>query len=370
MSATITDPRWSKYLRSVYLRPKNPASFQNSQKIKSTIQDEGIYPELETDTLQRWLETQLPYSRHKVFRARAIRRPPVKAQGPYDQFDADLADMQKLKRYNKGMSYLLVVIDVFTRRLWVQPIRKKTNVEVVQAFKKVFSRIGYTPRRLRTDAGKEFVGKQVQQYFSDHNITHFIALNELKANYAERVIKTIKTKIVRYLTSTNNNKYVDILQDLVTSYNNTYHKSIGMSPAQVTDSNQSALWWKQYQPKKDFKKSKNPPKFKFEIGDTVHIPKLAGKFAREYDVRWTDEVFTVVERFRRDRLINMYTLEDENKEPILGTFYEMELQRAFPHGEWEIESVLKERGGKVFVKFKGWPSSYNRWISRNHVQTD
>ena len=57
--------------------------------------------------------------------------------------------------------------------------------------------------------------------------------NELKSVVAERFIRTLKTKIYKFMTSLSKNDYIDKLHDIVNEYNNTYHITIKMKPVDV-----------------------------------------------------------------------------------------------------------------------------------------
>jgi hypothetical protein len=298
--------------------------------------------------------------------------------GQYDQFDADLADLQNLSESNNRVRFLLVVIDVFSRFVWVEPLRNKKNTSVEVAFERIFAR-GRVPRRLRTDNGKEFTGNLIDDYYNRKNITHFVSFNEVKANYAERAIKTLKSKISRYMTHMQTARYINVLQDLVHSYNNTVHSSVKMAPSEVNRNNEVPLWWMQYRPDDKYPPPQIP--FKLREGDNVRIPKLGNIFSREYDMRWTGEIFVIVERFRRDN-INMYRVEDREGGPVHGTFYEAELQRVLPNtgtedgtNQWRVEEIVNRRRApdgtmQALVSFRGWPRFYNRWIPYDDAQND
>ena len=369
----VPAPDWSNYLNDIYYDARQPGSFQSFNKIKQTIRKEGRY-QLGNSRLRRWLQNQQPYSRNRLFLPHRLKRARVFVQGLYDQFEADLADYQKLENENDGYRYLLVMIDVFSRFVWVEPIKNKTNVEVIKAFEKFF-RQGHVPRHLRTDRGTEFTARVMKQFFNHYNISHFVSLNEVKANYAERVIKTIKSKLGRYMTFHRTGRYIDGLSDIVESYNSTIHTSTQIPPNQVNEENEIPLWWMQNKPRHKFTHDHTLPRFKFKEGDHVRIPYLPGVFSREYHARWTEEIFHIVQKFRRDD-INMYRVEDKDQEEILGTFYEGELQLVLANqkNQWRIERILKEQGSGInrqaWVKFKGWPEFYNRWIPYAQAQRD
>ena len=160
----------------------------------------------------------------------------------------------------------------------------------MEAFKSIFKE-GRVPKTSPTDAGEEFKYKGLQDYFKSMNIHHFFAHNTPKANYAERVIKTLKTKVYRYIVKHQTLKYIDHLQAIVKSYNNTVHSALGIAPVKVTKSNESEIRYDQYKLRK-YKKPK-PAKFQYKVGDKVRTSYSKGAFDRQYDQTFSGEVFTV-----------------------------------------------------------------------------
>lgn len=374
----VPPPEWTRFLERMYFDPRQPGSFQGPQKLHQSIGKQGRY-QLGINRLRQWLQNQREYSKNKLFLPHTIERARVIVSGMYDQWDADLLDMQKYAERNNEIRYLLVVIDVFSRYLWIKPLKNKENHTVKSGFEEILFETQRTPRRIRTDFGKEFVGKVMKAFFDTNNITHFVAMGDMKANYAERVNKTIKSKIVRFMNFRGDGRYIDVLDDLVHSYNNTYHRSIRMTPAEVTGNNESVLWWMQYRPRGppvDINKPPPTPHYNFAIGDHVRIPKIATVFGKEYDERWTEEIFTIWDRFQRDN-INMYKVKDSNDEIVYGSFYEAELQQVLEDqdNQWRVESVEKiymnpttGQREQAYVKFIGWGKEYNRWIPYDLAQ--
>ena len=95
--------------------------------------------------------------------------------------------------------------------------------------------------------------------------------NEEKSVIAERFIRTLKNKIYKYMTSISKNVYIDKLDDIVKTYNNTYHKSIKMKLVDVKDNIYIG-----------FKKEVNDKNAKFKVGDHVRISKCKNIFAKGY----------------------------------------------------------------------------------------
>ena len=218
------------------------------------------------------------------------------------------------------MNYLLVVIDVFSKFLWVRPMKNKSASSLVQAFDSILSE-KRKPEKLRTDKGTEFVNKSFQQYLKKQGIQFYIAKNEPKAAVVERVNCTLKSKLYRYLTGVNSLWYVDVLQDIVDSYNNMYHRSIGCTPAAVSLLNVGHVRKKLYG---KIERSK-PKRFKFKVGDHVRLSLRKRLFMKGYKVNWTEEIFPIVNRIPRTPVV--YEVRDLLERPIQGTFYEKEIQK-------------------------------------------
>lgn len=356
-----------EYLASVYYNPANPASFSGPTKLYRVVRHNGRY-DISLSDIKEWLQRQEPYTLHRSLKRR-FKRNKVIVAGIDDQWDADLIDVANIQKYNDGTRYILLVIDIFSRFLWLRPLKSKQGKAVASAFESILSE-GRKPRYIRSDKGQEFRAAPVQNLFAKNKIHHFVTHNEQKANFAERCIKSIKSRMYRYFTYKNTYHYLDILPELAESYNNTYHRSIHMKPSEVSKDNETTLWWDQYTPRNYDKRSK---KFKFSIGDRVRISYLRTVFTREYDQKWTGEVFKISSRFHRGGL-PVYKLMDYHDEEITGTFYEPELQKVSvsDNALWKIEKILKSRTRKGhkehFVKWLHWPSKYNSWVKAEELE--
>lgn len=98
------------------------------------------------------------------------------------QWEADLADVQNLSQYNNGIKFLLVIVDVFSRFMWVRPLKDRKTKSVIEAFQDILS----GPRRpkvIRTDKGSEFYNRYLQKYMREQDIKIIYALNEIKDNF-------------------------------------------------------------------------------------------------------------------------------------------------------------------------------------------
>ena len=177
--------------------------------------------------------------------------------------------------------------------------------------------------------------------------------NEGKSVIAERFISTLKNKIYKYMTSVSKNVYIDKLDDIVKKYNNTYHTSIKMKPVDVKD--------KIYI---DFKKESNDKDPKFKVGDHLRISKYKNILAKGYMPNWSEEIFVV--KKIKNTVPWTYVINDLNGEDIIDTFYEKELQDN-KQNEFTVEKVIKRKGDKLYVKWKGYDNSFNSWIDKKDI---
>jgi transposase InsO family protein len=129
----------------------------------------------------------------------------------------DLADVSSIHSHNQNYKYLLFVIDVFSRYLWIQPIKDKTSKSVINALKIVLR--SRKPNSIKSDKGSEFKNKEVRSFLKKEDIHTFYSQNETKGALVERSIRTIKTALYRYFSHKQTYKYLDVLQDFVRNYN-------------------------------------------------------------------------------------------------------------------------------------------------------
>ena len=300
-------------LGRIYYNSKHPKGYGGVNKLKNASG-------LTLSKVKQWLSFEKPYSLHKPVRYNFPRRRVI-VGGIDNQWQADLIDLSKLKKQNKGFVYLLTCIDVFSKYAWVIPLKNKTGPSLVEAFKLIFED-GRKPYTLQTDKGTEFRNKTFQSFLRKSNIDFFTTENDdIKASIAERFNRTIKEKLWRYFTKTNSERYLEVLPALVLSYNLSFHRSIKMAPRDVNHKNQEDVWQTLYGESDTEPKSR----FRFVIGDRVRISKTRRVFKKGYLPSWTTEVFTISQVIKSKPLT--YKIKDDDGEELLGTFYKQELQK-------------------------------------------
>ena len=177
--------------------------------------------------------------------------------------------------------------------------------------------------------------------------------NEGKSVVAERFIGTIEKKIYKYMTSISKNVYIDKIDDIVHKYNNEKHRTIKMNPINVKDNTYI-----------DFGKEVNDKDPKFKVGDHLRISKYKNIFAKGYTPNWSEEIF-VIKKFKNTVPWN-YVINDLNGEEITETFYEKELQK-IDQQKFRIEKVIRKKGDKLYVKWKGYDNPFNSWIDKKDL---
>ena len=267
---------------------------------------------------------------------------------------ADLADMTVFKDYNDGYTFLLLVIDIFSKYGWIIPLKNKKGETVANALKTIFKE--RKPEKLWTDKGREFYNKDVKDL-----IELYSTENEEKSSIVERWIRTIKEKMWKYFTDNNTYNYMDVLPELVEDYNNTVHSSTKLTPIDASKKKNELTVWRNLYPDR-YKINNLTPKF--SVGDEVRITKKKKVFEKGYTTRWTEEIFTIKEIRDTDPIT--YILEDLKGEKIKGTFYEPELQKT-EQQIYRIEKIIKKEKNKSLVKWKGYSDKFNSWVDNKNL---
>ena len=350
----------AEILEKLYYNRANPAAFSGAAPlIKQTKK------EVQSSKVKNWLQGEDTYTLFKPAR-RKFKRNVYLVNNIDDIWQADLADLQSISKDNDGVKYLLTVIDVFSKKAFVEPIKSKKTSDIISAFERIFQQSLRKPLSLQTDKGGEFVSETVKNFFKSKQINHFTTQNpDVKAAVIERFNRTLKTKMWRYLHYMNTHRYIDVLQDLVNAYNNSYHRTIRMSPNNVNQNNILQVYHNTYGKMKLIDKTlyKKP---KLRVDDYVRLSKGKATFEKGYEANYTEEIFKIKKVI--GHTIPVYEIEDLNGQPIDGKFYEAELQKVTfdPNANFRVDKILRTKGKgvskQVFVKWKGYPDSFNSWI--------
>ena len=305
---------------------------------------------------------QLAEELHKPITRKFTKRR-VFVKGVDEIWAADLVEMGKFSDWNKGIKYLLMVIDVFSKFGWIEPLQNKKGETVAAAFEKIF-KLGRQPRLLWTDKGKEFYNKNVNQLLSKKNIKLYSTENEEKSSLAERFNRTIKQKMWKMFSANNNTIYFDKIDELLKNYNSSWHRSVKMTPIAASDIKNKHHVFANLYSDEIYKQVKKP---KFRIGDKVRISKYKRKlFDKGFTPNWTEEIFVINEILNTKPVT--YRLVDLQGEAVTGSFYEPELQKTTQEIFRIDEVILRDNKRKrALVKWSGYQDQFNSWVPMSEL---
>ena len=297
-------------LKKLYLDPKFPGSYSGAYKFYQEVKN--IHPKVTLKKVNEFLKSQDAYTLHKRTRKPKFRRTLVFK--PRDLWQIDLLDMQKYSKENDGYRYICVIIDCFSRYVWVKPLKNKTGKATVKALALLL--MNERPKLIQADQGTEFFNRDVKRMLEAFGPKLYHTYTDKKAAIVERVQRTLRGRLGRLFTKRGNFKWIDKIDDIVTAYNNTQHSSIKMKPADVDEEHIANIFFNSLP---NLKKN-----IKFSNGDRVRILIKKNQFAKEFEKSWSEEIFKI-KRIQNTNPIT-YLIEDLDGEDIIGGFYTEELQ--------------------------------------------
>ena len=312
---TIPD---NNFLTNYYYNANNVGSFSGLSSLYRVIKQK--FPKIKKADLTKWAKTQKTYTRHYP-RRKKIKKNQTLVGGINDTWQMDLCDMRSLKYENDNYQYILTIIDVFSKKAYAIPLKNKTGNSVFIALKNVLAK--KYPLKIHSDEGKEFFNREVKNLLKSKGIELYMTISEDKATIVERFDRTLKERMWRYFTYTEKFRYIDILPNLIKTYNNSYHRSIKMEPNKVNKSNSKQIYLNLYGFNED--RNVNIFKKKLFVGDHVRISKYKSVFDKGYVPNWTNEIFVINKILFKTRVV--YKLLSLTNEVIDGIFYEEELQK-------------------------------------------
>ena len=382
-AAAWSDNAINKQLGNLYYAAGDPGSYGGVERLYARAKELNM--PIDRDRVRRFLTEQVTYELHKPARHKFKRNQTLVAHRD-DQWQVDLADMRDVSKDNDGYNYLLTCIDVLSRYAWVVPVKSKTATHMVAAMRQLLlkSAAPRTPKRMQADKGKEFYNALVRKFLHDQGVELFSTNSDHKAALVERFNRTLKSRIYKHFTAWNTRRYIDVLQDIVYSYNHSYHRTIGRTPVDVaTQEDDSTIWRRVYYDSEEAQLRRadahptNTDNIK-KVGDHARLSRWKGNFEKGYMPNWTREHYMVtdaIEPHRGGVPRPVYKLKDMKDEVIEGVCYPEELQfvPVVTAPILEVERVLRHRvsqGNKAesLVKFKGWPDKFNRWITNAELQ--
>ena len=277
-----------------------------------------------------------------------------------DVWGADLVDMREWIKQNKGFKYMLNVIDVFSKFAWSIPLKDKTGKTTLEAFRKIEKESGRSPKHLWVDKGLEFYNKDVDGWLQENNIIRYSTFGEHKSVVIERFNRTLKEMMWKRFTAENTRNWIDMLEDLLKTYNSRVHSTIGMTPIKASLTENKVTVFQNIM-KKTRPLIKN--KAKFKVGDKVRVSRIKALFEKGYLPNWSEELYVI------DKVLMTipvtYKLKDLLGERTNGSFYTEDLQKSMQE-VYRIEKVIRKKKidgiQLALVKWSGYSDKHNSWL--------
>ncbi len=274
-------------------------NFPSVNKLYQILKKEGH--NIKVKDIQNYLDQQEEQQIHKAPNKKVIGTP-ITVAIPNFNYQADLLDFSKYGTKNKNYNWLLIVIDVLTKKAAGFPLKKKTKTETYNALHKAYNFIsnGKIPMALTTDNGKEFndvkkdnmIHKTVE--VGDHRVLGVI----------DRFSRTIKNIVSKYMTRNQNNVWIDKIAKIINTYNNTPHSSLeNMTPNEASKDTDAAIRIS-IQKHQDARMEQRK---EFHIGDKVRLQNEKTIVSKGYEPNYSHKVYTI------EKIEGNYYILDNNK---------------------------------------------------------
>jgi hypothetical protein len=231
-------------LQQLYYTPGQPTTYCGVERLWKTAK--RINNRITKKRVTEWLQAQDTYTLHKSARKRLSYEPRVHVSHIDEQWSMDLCDVTNISRHNDDYHFILTVIDVLSKRGDAEPVHRKTGLDTTRALEAIFMRTTRRPQRIETDKGREFYNGYFARTCRREGIHHFSTNSRHKASVAERFNRSIKELMYKHFTATNTYRWVEVLPELVDTYNSRVHSSIGRSPNDVSPENEDEVYRRLY----------------------------------------------------------------------------------------------------------------------------
>ena len=253
--------RINALLKSIYTDLRHPASFSSPYTLFRAAKQKN--PNIVYKDVESWLETQPVYTKYRRIKVKY------------------LVDYSALKRDNHSFTFLLTIIDIFSRFALAIPIKSKKGPHVAAAIEKAF-KVMKPPRKLQTDMGKEFYNSHVKRVLNRYRVHHFSTDQPLKAQIVECFNRTLRETIKQSMAYRKSLDYISVLSDFLYGYNARPHTAfLPFAPREVNKNNEAQVHELQYGEYLRQQKAKH----KYSIGDHVRKAINKGAVSKSYSLK-------------------------------------------------------------------------------------
>ena len=235
--------------------------------------------------------------------------------------------MSDISVANENYKYIIACIDVFSRFVWAIPIKNKNTHTIIECMEEIFEIT--TPEIINCDNGSEFTSSEFKKLLSEYNIdVKYVTVGDHhKLGVIDRFIRTLRQKINMYLESHNTTKYINVLPNIIHSYNNSYHSTIKKKPVEVEEEDEGV--------EQIYNRKYNKAKLEeiiYDVGDKVRYIINLTAFQKGTLPRWSKMIHTII-----SKTPHTYTLDNHK----VYKYYE--LQKVNDVQKHEKEFILPTR---------------------------
>ena len=276
--------------------------------------------------IEKFLRHNFIHSVHRRITKKKFPRRRVISRFPFENFMGDLIEYPNYKYQNKGYKYILVLIDCFTKMIYVRPMKQKSKEWTADAFESIFKTFDTFPINLITDAGLEFFNSDVQKVFQSYGINHFAykTRTRWKASIVERAIRTIKSRLEKIFFKQKVNRWIDVLDNVIQNYNSTPHSAHDLPPLEVNDENRDIVY------KRMYPNQTVTVVCRLKEKDRVRKIKEKTLFEKGYKIKWSEQIFEIT-TVRQSNGICWYKISSLDKIEQPGIFYYYQLNLVSRH---------------------------------------
>ena len=202
----------------------------------------------------------------------------------------DLADMIDYKTSNnKGFRCVFIIIDNYSKYLWAIPLKNKYSQTITNEFSNILTKSKRKPLKLESDRGAEFYNGIFQNFLKSKNIHHYSRYTDKGPSISERVIRTIHNLLKKPVFEKGNADWLSELPSIIKQYNDTFHRSIKMTPVQASKKANEKVVYSNLQDKR----VKQTPKFK--LGQLVRTADIKRVFSKGDSTNYSYKLYTITE---------------------------------------------------------------------------
>ena len=204
-----------------------------------------------------------------------------------------------------GYKYFLLLIDVFSRHIYCEPLKRKTAPQVGIAIEKILAKMHAPNQKIQTDQGTEFIGNKA--LFKKYKIRFTTKHLTNKASFSEQAIYLVKRKLYRMMRQNMDDKWPNYLQTVVDGLNEVPRKKLGfVAPAEINSladgakvfKARSDLGIKVYQEPDYETQNANQDAYensssKFQVGAFVYLDNKTTNFTKSFDTQVRVFLFSI-----------------------------------------------------------------------------